>query len=966
MARNADLNPETALTVSPPLPPVDWASIGRMPPRPIVIGPRRPEDRLPVADVAILTWTSAEWAALNHVFLGGANQRTSDNTWKKAWLPYTRGAAGYTADPKSGALWGFFQLVEIVDRSTRPWRVLLFKSNSHLAHPPWIPGLSAMTRAILEDTKADRIYSIGTAGGSRLSQRLGDSVVTICAQLDLQRPQNSQDPDNGGVFRCKTWFPATALLPEVERSLLYRMNQTVTNEALEELLGELKAKHPGDAAVAALGLADLVNDPIRPEQLGAPRVLTLKNAPLLTTDFYYIAGGDGADPFSFLEMDDAVIAREAERMGARYAFIRNISDPIVGSVTQSGQKLTEDVRADWSGLIYTRYGLLTSFNGALATWATIAGEGESAYVPPRSVRIAAAGDPLEVKLPYQVRSCGSCQFFWPEKKTQQTYGPYTAYDFDVNAPYAARLTPGPVYSPWVLGRTRPPAFPEAEVLDGCWKAPIMTIGINPNLTAFSPGQAGASWCYPSFSSDNGTDEWAKYAWYYRYRSVCQERLDLDFVRRFILPEGRILAPAPGHVTVATRLDSNAAWTVKVRYDGDAADTDVTLPGKTGDFPYVLLFDQLPPNNVFKAGDLLAGRLAVPGGIRVEVQQQPQSYYMQFVPVLQQFQESLRKQGHLGATLRVGEDACQLDMVACASPHWNKGYLGGSDEGVQTIVDNCVTRNAWAIKQLALSRPKVLYIVSLRSWRMFRDAFGAHVRRDPPLSTAPVDNDFTLLRETTDPAHPCYFEFRTEIDGQAYECVTRLVITPHFSYNYNFQPQYRMSPGDWQHFSQTEPASVAAMTLANGFQIVPPDPQHPTDYTAVRLPADPAKADAARLLLAQQFPAAYAALQPYYYDPHALMAGVLDDLLAQGALSWQTGDDGAGFLARTPGSCQFCDNQRWKLPFGCPYGKPKEPPPPPGFLEQVAERMVATGKPLPTIATPPGTTALGHGDTDNLA
>jgi hypothetical protein len=494
----------------------------------------------------------------------------------------------------------------------------------------------------------------------------------------------------------------------------------------------------------------------------------------------------------------------------------------------------------------------------------------------------------------------------------------------------------------------------------------MTIGINPNLTAFSPGQAGASWCYPSFSSDNGTDEWAKYAWYYRYRSVCQERLDLDFVRRFILPEGRILAPAPGHVTVATRLDSNAAWTVKVRYDGDAADTDVTLPGKTGDFPYVLLFDQLPPNNVFKAGDLLAGRLAVPGGIRMEVQQQPQSYYMQFVPVLQQFQESLRKQGHLGATLRVGEDACQLDMVACASPHWNKGYLGGSDEGVQTIVDNCVTRNAWAIKQLALTQPKVLYIVSLRSWRMFRDAFGAHVRRDPPLSTAPVDNDFTLLRETTDPTHPCYFDFRTEIDGQAYECVTRLVITPHFSYNYNFQPQYRMSPGDWHNFSEAEPACIAAMTLANDFQIVPPDPQHPTDYTAVRLPADAAKADAARLLLAQQFPAAYAALQPYYYDPHAFMAGVLDDLLAQGALSWQTGDDGTGFLARTPGSCQFCDNQRWKLPFGCPYGKPKEPPPPPGFLEQVAERMVATGKPLPSIATPPSTTALGRGDTDNLA
>ena len=45
---------------------------------------------------------------------------------------------------------------------------------------------------------------------------------------------------------------------------------------------------------------------------------------------------------------------------------------------------------------------------------------------------------------------------------------------------------------------RSPTFPDAEVMDGCRKAPIMTIGINPNLTAFAPGSTGASWCYPSF------------------------------------------------------------------------------------------------------------------------------------------------------------------------------------------------------------------------------------------------------------------------------------------------------------------------------------------------------------------------------------------------------------------------------------------------------------------------------------
>src|SRR5258708_473604 len=356
---------------------------------------------------------------------------------------------------------------------------------------------------------------------------------TNCAQLNLIRPQNSGDADNGDLFRCQTWFPATALIREVEDSLLYKMDQIVTNHALEELFREVQAKHPGAQVVSALTLADLVNDPINPANLGTPRVAPMEDVPLLTTDFYYIAGGDGDDVHSFLEMDDAVIAREAARMGVRYAFIRNVSDPVVGRLAKSGETIPDGVRADWSGLIYNRYGLHTSFNGALATWATIASEGEGVYAPPRSTNAGSPDDPLEVKLAYQVRTCGTCDFFWPKEKSKQPYGPYTSYDFDVNAPYTAAYTPGSAYSPWALGRTRPPAFPEAEVIDGCRKAPIMTIGINPNLTAFSPGQNGAAWAYPSFGPGDGSDGWAKYAWYYRYRAVYEERLQLGLKRAFI-------------------------------------------------------------------------------------------------------------------------------------------------------------------------------------------------------------------------------------------------------------------------------------------------------------------------------------------------------------------------------------------------------------------------------------------------
>src|SRR5262249_13780137 len=148
---------------------------------------------------------------------------------------------------------------------------------------------------------------------------------------------------------------------------------------------QLRAKHPNDPAVAELQLSDLLNDALRPESLGEPKVQALKDVPLLTTDFYYIASGDSADAYSFLEMDDAIIAREANLAGVRFACIRNISDPVVRKLTDNGKPISDAVRADWSGLIYTNFGLLTSYNGALATWATIAGEGRAEYNPLRDL-----------------------------------------------------------------------------------------------------------------------------------------------------------------------------------------------------------------------------------------------------------------------------------------------------------------------------------------------------------------------------------------------------------------------------------------------------------------------------------------------------------------------------------------------------------------------------------------------------
>src|SRR6516164_8517438 len=387
-----------------------------------------------------------------------------------------------------------------------------------------------------------------------------------------------------------------------------------------------------------------------------------------------------------------------------------------------------------------------------------------AYDPPRQAHPKPSTDPLEVALVFNVRPCGTCRFFWPEDSAQQPYGPYSGYDFDSNTPAEKKGGAKDKSFFWLKGTTHEPGFPDAEVMDGCRKAPIMTIGINPNLTAFAPGPTGTSWCYPLFSSANGTDSWTKYAYYYRYRSIYQEHLDLKFAEGFLLPEGRITAPKPGVIREAPRASSDPAYELRVQYDGE--------PNPTA--------------------------IQVPGGRKAEIYGQAIGYYTQMLPALDSFTAFLRAKGHADAALKVGEDVGQLDMVACASPHWGPQWLGGVSQSVNTIIANCVHRNAWAMKQLVQTRPAVLFLVGQASWSMFQRSFAHLVQADPPLPAVPEDGPYTLLRHTTQ--HDCRLRISMKAGGESYDLSTRLVVTPHFSYDVNFLPQFRMDPEAYAGFA----------------------------------------------------------------------------------------------------------------------------------------------------------------------
>ena len=362
----------------PPLPRIEWSDIGQTAPTVKDLGTPDKDAPLPSADIVVITWTSTEWNALDHVFVNsGTEAHVSSEEFRKGWHLRSNDAE------IKGAynLWGFYKMVQISNANGATLDVLLFKADAHLSHPPYAQGLVDMVSLIIAEAKPDRLYTIGTSGGASVNEKLGDTVVTNAGHLKIEHDINKSVKIDGGTVdldgktvSCSSWFPDTGLFDKVQDHLLFKLSSVVTPDYLAYMLCE--AIHDDEAGDDSWDgkytVADLTNSAL--ENLNTPKGLNRQNVPLLTTDFYYIAAGDDAADYSALEMDDALIGLTAGSLGTDYVFIRNISDPIVPTTTRNGDTIPTELREAWSSQIYTRYGFYTSMNGALLTWATIAGD----------------------------------------------------------------------------------------------------------------------------------------------------------------------------------------------------------------------------------------------------------------------------------------------------------------------------------------------------------------------------------------------------------------------------------------------------------------------------------------------------------------------------------------------------------------------------------------------------------------
>ena len=332
---------------SPAIPAVNWGGINKKAPVPV----NSTGSELPAANAVVITWADSEWAALDHVFCNSGSALTyadrGKGTWP-GWQKYDKDLPAHSDN--TWTYWGYYRLVEINGS-----KVLLFKSNTHL---DW-PGetiLEALINRIITVVKPALILSAGTAGGAQTADHIGTVTVVRAGTLyEADQPQDQwPEYSNGWMAQWKDIDLAGF------QKLLFPVPSVKTD--LESLVTQFNAYYQTSYTLAQL-------DPDGLNMGDAQPVLhnqTPGGMPLLTTSSFVVATTAGnLVSFACVEMDDAIIAETCVAAKVGFGSVRNISDPV------QNVALPAKAQGNWGEAIYSVYGMYTSYNGAIATWAVL-------------------------------------------------------------------------------------------------------------------------------------------------------------------------------------------------------------------------------------------------------------------------------------------------------------------------------------------------------------------------------------------------------------------------------------------------------------------------------------------------------------------------------------------------------------------------------------------------------------------
>lgn len=527
--------------------------------------------------------------------------------------------------------------------------------------------------------------------------------------------------------------------------------------------------------------------------------------------------------------------------------------------------------------------------------------------------------PIEVQLVSGVKNCDACKWFWGDDRP---YGPYPSYDFLERYPENVKIkynekAKKPI--PWIKTKSNALKFIEPAVMQGCRKAPIMTIGINPNLTAFKPNATNDTWAYPKFSDQ------ASYAYYYRYKTIYQESFSGDFLKKQMSKDEKeiVRAKKDGWLTSAQRSNTSRWLMLKIQYDDGTKETIERTWKPRED--YFVNFMKNTKKNHFKKNEIIAAKLHLKKNLESSVFHNVTGYYARFVPILDGFKKLIAENGDKKQlqkmNLTIGEDIAMHDMIGCASPGWTIKY----NIPTERVIENCVDENSWVIKQVIQSQPKVIVLVGGSSMSMFLRIFA-------PFTNLPKEKDFfDLVRKTCE--KPYFMKIKV---GKNFSFTSRIICSPHFSYGDNFEKHVRLSNEEWYELKNKHPKELKSILRLNKAKKI--EIREGYGSTQMIMLKKGGK-EYLKKIVGNFSPKPKELFLKNYFDITKMISHGLKQEFDKGNLQF---DDSTGHLKRTEGPCRYCKNDSWEFPEGCEYGNADEESIPAKDYLEITEKIVKKG------------------------
>jgi hypothetical protein len=361
LARGTQIVPAPeAEAMLPTLAPIEWPDDLAPDPQAPAQAPQD-DDPFPNCDVAVITWTADEADALAQVLTPGHSRLN--------WFPYTKGFDALKDQIRGGApALNARRLASYFPTQIGSKAVLCIKSELHMNQDGKKTGDGTATlpvkelfRAVIEETEADLILTIGTSGAVFETFGLGDVVITRGAKFRLN-DEFKNEPFNGQSYKSN-WDIPTDHVAKAEALM-----RPVGDQLKEPDIGPPTKEYAWNGPP----LKGRGNVPqIRIDGHDMPEFW-----PILTTDYFeYGTSENRLDKEGCaVEMGDAVLGLLCSELNdpPNWGVIRNMSDPVINGDLPT-QEFRVNMQTTYAVGYYTAYGHYTSICGAIATWAVIAG-----------------------------------------------------------------------------------------------------------------------------------------------------------------------------------------------------------------------------------------------------------------------------------------------------------------------------------------------------------------------------------------------------------------------------------------------------------------------------------------------------------------------------------------------------------------------------------------------------------------